>query len=816
MKILKFGGTSVGNAANIAKVIDIVKNCSESESITIVVSALGGTTDVLLSAGKKAENKDQSYIKDIESLENRHLKTVKELIGSVSQTKVLTQINVYFKELNNILKGIYLINEFSNKTNDKIVSFGEILSSYIISETMKDKGLSAILKNAQELITTDETYTNAVVDYTLTEKNIIDFYADNTAKITVIPGFVASTVDGENSTIGRGGSDYTASILAKALNVSELQIWTDVSGMFTANPKLVKQAKPIESISYQEAMELSHFGAKVLFPPTIQPVLESNIPIRIKNTFSPSDTGTLITTDAIKKGSSATGISHVEDIALLTIQGSGMIGIPGFTKRVLEVLANENISLILITQASSEHSICIGISSKFSKIAIKKITEAFVYEISQGTIDQTIVENNLAIIALVGDNMKNHQGISGKMFSTLGKNNVNIRAITQGASEKNITAVIEQKDVKKALNTLHNAFFEGNIKQLNLFVVGVGNVGGKLLEQIHKQQQFLIKEQHLDVRIIGITNSKKMYFNTDGIDLNNWKTNLTEKGEVLDLDLFSNKIKELNYRNSIFIDNTANEKISTLYADYLRNSIAVVTCNKIACSSEYKNYEELKCLSKKYNAPFLFETNVGAGLPIVDTLKNLILSGDKIIKIQAVLSGSLNFIFNNFDADNSFYNVVKEAGIQGFTEPDPRIDLSGVDVMRKILILARESGYKMELDAINNESFLPKESLEVDSIDDFMATLEPNAVHFDAIRLNAEKENCRLKYVAEFDNGKAKVGLQYIPSDHPFYNLEGSDNIVLFFTERYSEQPLIIKGAGAGADVTASGLFADIIRIGNK
>ncbi len=815
MNIFKFGGTSVANSKNILKVIDIVKNNSIDAPIIVVVSALGGTTDILLNSARKAEKKDISYLEDIKSLEKRHIDTASELLKTGTQSQVLNQINKYFNELRSILEGIYLINEFSNKTNDKIVSFGEILSSYIISEAMKSMNLSVSLKNSQELIITDENYTNATVDFKKTEKNIQDFYAKNTSQIIIAPGFVASTINGEKSTLGRGGSDYTASIFAKALNASELQIWTDVSGMFTANPRLVKQAKPIQHISYQEAMELSHFGAKVLFPPTIQPVLENKIPIRIKNTFAPYEIGTLITSQTNGSTSPAKGISHIENIALITIEGSGMIGIPGFTKRILEVLSNAEINVSLVTQASSEHFLCIGINSSDVNQAEKLFNSAFAYEKAQKIIDPLIIEDNLAIIALVGDNMKNHQGISGKMFSTLGRNNVNIRAIAQGASEKNITAVIEQKDIKKALNTLHNTFFEGNTKQLNLFVVGVGNVGGKLLEQIHQQQQYLIDEQHLDVRIIGITNSKKMYFDYDGIDLNNWKSNLLDNGNPLDIDVFSKKIKELNYRNSIFVDNTANENISTLYADYLRNSIAVVTCNKIACSSAYKKYQELKYLSKKYNAPFLFETNVGAGLPIIDTLKNLVLSGDKVTKIQAVLSGSLNYIFNNFNPENSFYNVVKEAGIQGFTEPDPRIDLSGIDVMRKILILARESGDTLELSDITNESFLPKESLDADSVEAFLKTLEPNTSHFKEIRLKAEKKNCRLKYVAEYDNGKAKVGLQHISSEHPFYNLDGSDNIVLFFTDRYSQQPLIIKGAGAGADVTASGLFADIIRIGN-
>ena len=816
MKILKFGGTSVATASSIQKVIAIAKKSASEESIAVVVSALGGATDVLLKAGFKAENKDNTYLEDLNSLEQRHLKVVQELISDSHQDEVLEEIQTNFSQLASILEGIYLINEFSNKTKDKIASFGELLSSYIIAETMKSQGLDAVRKNAQDLIKTDATFTNAKVNYDITEKNILDYFNNNSASITVLPGFVATSLNDEPTTLGRGGSDFTASILAKALEADELEIWTDVSGMYTANPKLVKQAKPIDHISYQEAMELSYFGAKVLFSPTIQPVLEKKIPIRIKNTFEPEALGTYITQNTNGVSSPAKGISHVENVALLTIEGSGMIGIPGFTKRILEVLSNASINVSLVTQASSEHFLCMGIDSKDVAQAKELFEEAFIYEMSQGIVDPLIIEDGLAIIALVGDNMKSHQGISGKMFSTLGRNNVNIRAIAQGASEKNITAVIEQKDVKKALNTLHNAFFEGDTKQLNLFVVGVGNVGGKLLEQIHQQQKFLVEEQQLEVRVIAVSNSKKMYFNPEGINLVNWKSSLVEQGESLDMDAFLNQVNELNYRNSIFVDNTANESVSMRYADYLKNSIAVVACNKIACSSNYDNYLNLKYLSKKYSAPFLFETNVGAGLPIIDTLKNLILSGDKVTKIQAVLSGSLNFIFNNFVGDANFADVVTEAGVQGYTEPDPRIDLSGVDVMRKILILARESGNILELDDIKNDSFLPKSSKDVDSVAGFLATLPKEADHFNAIRDKAEKENCRLKYVAEFDQGKAKVGLQQIPSDHPFYNLDGSDNIVLFFTERYSEQPLIIKGAGAGAAVTASGLFADIIRIGNK
>tara|TARA_R110001583_G_scaffold179425_1_gene336228 strand:- start:2566 stop:5010 length:2445 start_codon:yes stop_codon:yes gene_type:complete len=814
MKVLKFGGSSVASSENINKVISIVKESSYKNNVVVVVSALGGITDLLLKAGKLACIGDENYIHSFKTIEEKHLTIVKELIPVSNQSSVLGQIIRMLNKLENTLEGVFLINELSNKTSDKIVSFGELLSSFIIAEAMKNSKLDVVLKNSQELIVTNENFSNATVKFDKTTIAVTEYFKQNKHNIVVLPGFVAKTEKGEVSTLGRGGSDYTAAIIAAIVNASILEIWTDVSGMFTANPKAVKEAFPIKNISYQEAMELSHFGAKVLYPPTIQPVLKKEIPICIKNTFDAKAEGTLITkvssnTNPIK------GISHIENMALITLEGSGMIGISGISKRLFEALSLEKISVSLITQASSEHSICFAISNDDAEKAKNAIDAEFSYEIEQHKIEPLIVEKNNAIIALVGDNMKSHQGISGKMFSTLGKNNVNIRAIAQGASEKNISAVIAHKDIKKALNALHSAFFENQTKQLNLFIVGVGNVGGKLIKQIKQQQQYLLTNLKLQVRVVALTNSKKMLFNEDGIDLDNWKPQL-DKAETLDLELFHNKVTELNLRNSIFVDNTANESISKLYADYLKESVAVVTCNKIACSSNYTNYLNLKHLAREYNAPFLFETNVGAGLPVIDTLKNLIASGDKVTKIQAVLSGSLNFIFNNFNENTSFYDVVEEAGVQGYTEPDPRIDLSGVDVMRKILILARESGTRLELSDIKNNSFLPQESLDAASVPEFLETLKSEAAHFNKIQQKAAANNCRLKFVAEFDNGAANVGLQEIPSDHPFYNLDGSDNIVLFFTERYPVQPLIIKGAGAGADVTASGLFADIIRIGNN
>ena len=813
MKVLKFGGTSVGSSQNINNVINILVNHSKTDTLVCVVSAVGGITDKLLLAGKQAQNKEEAFIETFNTIKTRHFEIVKELNPNKSDD-ILSFVEDKLNALRSLLDGIFLINELSPKTSDKLVSFGELLSSFIIAETMKNRGLSADVKNSQELIVTNSNFTKAEVDYSITNQNIRDYFKSAKQKITILPGFISKSRIGEITTLGRGGSDFTAAIVAAALHVETLEIWTDVSGMYTTNPKLVKQAYPIERISYQEAMELSHFGAKVLYPPTVQPVLSLDIPIHIKNTLEPDAFGTVISNEEIKSTSPVRGISNIGNIALLTLEGSGMVGIPGFSKRLFETLSQEKINVIMITQASSEHSICLGIEDKEAENAKAAIDVVFENEIALGKIEPIIIETGLSIIALVGDNMKNHQGISGKMFSSLGKNNINIRAIAQGASEKNITAVIDEKDVKKALNTLHEQFFETKTKQINVFITGVGNVGERLVEQIKQQKKYLKDNLKIKLRVVGLSNSRHMIFDEDGIGLNNWKEQLAS-GEKASLLGFFEKTKALNLRNSIFVDVTANKDVADLYAQYLRQSIAIVACNKIACSSDYNNYKDLKRLSLKYNAPFLFETNVGAGLPIIDTLGNLIASGDKVNSIQAVLSGSLNFVFNNFNDKTKFYDVVKQAGAEGYTEPDPRIDLSGVDVARKILILARESGVALNLEDIDNTSFLSEAGLKSDSVDDFYQTLIADEAHYQSLYASAKANNCQLKYVAKFENGKASVGLQEIPEGHPFYNLEGSDNIVMFYTERYPQQPMIIKGAGAGADVTASGLFADIIRLGN-
>ena len=812
MIVLKFGGSSVANASQIRQVLSILTD--QDKPMAVVVSALGGVTDDLHSLGKLAAQGDTTYNDRFEELELRHINLVQELIPVAKQSTILSTTKQMLNQLETILDGVHMIRELSPKTQDTLLSFGELLSHTIIAHAAQAKGLDAVAKNAQELVVTKQSLGRTLVDYPSSNTNITRFFGNNKHNVVVLPGFVAKDINGVITTLGRGGSDLTASVIACAIQAEYLEIWTDVSGMYTAHPTLVKQAKAIPEISYKEAMELSHFGAKVIYPPTLQPITKKKIPVYIKNTFKPKDPGTLIT-HTIEAETVVRGISHINDIALLTLEGSGMIGVPGYSQKLLTVLAQHHINVVMITQASSEHSICLGIDSAAADFAQQTIDEEFALDIETNKINPIRVEKDLSIVALVGENMKNHQGISGNMFRALGKNNVNVKAIAQGASEKNITAVINSSDIKKALNTLHEAFFEEQIKKLHLFVTGIGNVGSKFLEQVQQQHDFLKERFKLNLSVVGISNSRKMLFDSNGIDLSNWKT-LLEIGETANKELFFEKTKGMNMRNAIFVDNTANAKIASTYANYLKNNIGVVTCNKIACADEFVNYQSLKKLSRKFNAPFLFETNVGAGLPVIDTLNHLIASGDCIRSIQAVLSGSLNFVFNSFDDSTSFRKVVEQAMKEGYTEPDPKIDLSGIDVARKILILVRESGNVLELTDIENKSFLPKACLDTKTNEDFLESLDIHNAHFNELYAAAKKKNACLKYVATFEGGKASVGLQQIPEGHDFYNLEGSDNIVLFYTNRYARQPLIVKGAGAGADVTASGIFADIIRIGKS
>ena len=809
MIVIKFGGSSVSNSKNIERVLNIIK--SKNNPCVVVVSAVGGVTNLLNESSVLAEKGKKSYLNKVDLVEKKHLIIIKKLLSGSIKESAINDMKKLISKLKKILEGVFMIGERSIQTKDSILNFGELLSYQLLHSVAIQKNIDAKKKNTEELIVTYSEKKNLIFDYEKTKFLVKNYFKKNKFKFLIVPGFVSKNSKNKPSNLGRGGSDLTASLLANILNADKLEIWTDVSGMYTANPNLVKNAKVIPEISYNEAMELSHFGAKVIYPPTIQPSTKKNIPITIKNTFFPNEKGTIISKKKTKE-SVVRGISHIEDISLLTLEGSGMIGVPGYSQKLLSVLSQNNINVIMITQASSEHSICIGINSSDVELAKNKINERFLLEIKSNLINKVKIEKNKSIIALVGDKMKNRQGISGKMFLTLGNNNINVKAISQGASERNITAVIEKKDVKKALNILHEAFFEEQIKKIHLFIIGIGNVGGKFIEQISNQKKYLIEKFRLNINIIGISNSKKMFFSSDGILYENLNSSL-KKGEKTDLNEFFDRVKKLNLRNSVFIDNTANNYVASTYTKYLKNNIGVVTCNKIACSDNYENYIKLKNLSKKYNTPFLFETNVGAGLPIIDTLNHLIASGDKIKKIQAILSGSLNFIFNNYNTTRSFRDVVYDAMKKGYTEPDPKIDLSGVDVSRKILILARECGHKVELEDVVNYKFLSDDCLNSINNDELFKNLLKNEKYFKDLYNKANDKNCKLKYVANYENGLASVGLNEIEKYHDFYNIEGSDNIILFYTDRYNERPLIVKGAGAGAEVTASGIFADLIRI---
>ena len=815
MKVLKFGGTSVATSESLSNVIKIVKN--QKSAVAVVVSAFRGVTDLLIEMLSLAQSGNEKYKDSLSKVEKLHIEIIKKFIPIKHQSAIISFLKKNTNELESRLDAIHLLEEATPKNNANIASYGELLSSKIIHGIFHYNEIESELKDSRDIIKTTLHNGVEIVDHQITEEKIKKFFSGKRSNVVLLPGFISSNISGETTTLGRGGSDYSAALIAAATQSEVLEIWSDVSGMFTANPKIVAQAKPIEKLSYYEAMELSHFGAKVIYPPTLQPIIEKKIPILIKNTFAPEDRGTLIDgTPGSENGEIVKGISHIDKVALINLEGSGMVGITGFSKRFFEALSDSNINVIMITQASSEHSICIAVTEEEVLEAKNALDKKFAFEISNNKLAPAQIEKDMVNIAVVGEKMKDHQGISGRLFSSLGANNINIRAIAQGASERNISIIIDQKNVTKAINTLHESFFEAQIKELNLFITGVGNVGSKLLEQIEKQTEYLIENLRLKIRVIALSNSKKMVLGEDALDLKGWKLQLSESQFKANRDLFFEHVKRLNLRNSIFVDNTASEIIAKEYALYLNNNVGVVTCNKIAAADELINYLNLKKISRKFGSPYLFETNVGAGLPIIDTLNNLIASGDQIIKIQAVLSGSLNFVFNNFKRGVSFHDVVLEAQQQGFTEPDPKIDLSGIDVARKILILARESGMEIELEEIENEAFLPRECLDTKDNKSFFKSLSKHSEHFEKMLENAERQGAKMKYVAQLENRKAKVGIQLVKEGHDFYNLEGSDNIILFYTNRYKEQPLIVKGAGAGADVTASGIFADIIRIGKQ
>ena len=812
MKVIKFGGTSVATSKSLKKVFSIIEN--EKDTSIIVVSALGGITDLL---NDFINSKGKSSIDYLQQIEERHLEVIHGLSKIENQSPLLSFLKQQLNELETILEAVSTIDEITKKTISKVLSFGEILSSKIIFEILKERGNEISYIDSREVIFTKYHNNNEIVDEEKTGIAISNNLNLIETKMIIMPGFIATNNNNEISNLGRGGSDYTASIMANYTNSEILEIWTDVSGVFSANPKIVKNSRPISSLSYKEAMELSFFGAKVIYFPTLQPLIEKNIPAYIKNTFDQNATGTCISNNGkSNKESTVKGISHIENISLINFEGSGMVGVPGFSKRFFGALSEKGVNVIMITQASSEFSICIAVKESDSENAKNLIDKEFEYEISQKKINECQVESSLSNIAIVGDKMKSKKGVSGKLFSTLGNNNVNIRAIAQGASERNISIIIDEKDNTKALNSLHEAFFENNCKNVHLFITGVGNVGSNLIKQISDQKKSLEANLSLKLKVMGLSNSKKMILSETEIDLNDWKSKLDSSDISSDNDKFLDFSINQNLRNSLFIDNTANSDITINYSNYLKNGIGIVTCNKIACSDKLEKYLELKSLSRIHNTPFLYETNVGAALPIINTLNNLINSGDRITKIEAVLSGTLNYIFNNFSKENSFYEVVKKAVELGYTEPDPKIDLCGIDVSRKILILARESGKEIEFNDVLNMSFLPNESVKTKSKEEFLESLKNNNDHFNKILDKALKNKSRLKYVASLIDGKASVGLKEISEDHPFYNLEGSDNITVFHTDRYKDSPLVVKGAGAGGEFTASGVFADIIKASKK
>ncbi|MGA0030919.1 MAG: bifunctional aspartate kinase/homoserine dehydrogenase I [Flavobacteriaceae bacterium] len=815
MVVLKFGGSSVKNPEALKKVASIVKEHASHGKVIVVVSAFGGVTDLLNQYAQEAATQTKTYAKTLELISSKTLENL-DFWNADSQTR--EAVSRIENRLSDLGQQLFDQEITVDEAQDEILIAGEAVSSRVLSGFLNHLNMPNILKDSSDFIVATHQGRRVRVDYALTYSKIKPL--SEVANLVVMPGFMAKTKEGKLTTLGRGGSDFSAALVANGVDAQQLFIYTDVSGIYTADPRFVKQAKPIKRLSYEEALELSHFGAKVLYAPSVQPAFEKNIPLYVKNTFDSAAEGTYISSsELITEQDTVMGISHLSSISLITVEGADLIGQMGFTTRFFETLSTHHINVILITQASSEYSLCIAIDSADADKAQSALNNRFELEISTGRMKPVRIESGLSIVALVGEHMKSQTGISGKLFSSLGANNINIIAIAQGSSERNISFVIDEKNVKKALNTIHERFFEKQRKQINLFVVGVGTVGSRLLNILQLQRQHLLDRLSIDIRIVGLSNSKKMAFNENGHDLSDWKSHL-EKGQAAALPELVQTIQSLNLRNSILIDNTASHEVSDLYLELLQQGVGVVTCNKIACSSALKNYKALQKASIDQKVPFYYETNVGAGLPIIDTLKNLIDSGDSIRSIVAVLSGSLNFIFDTYNATTSFKEVVEAAMSGGYTEPDPRIDLSGLDVKRKLLILARESGFELELDAIQTAAFLPDGALETPSVEDFLSLLAANEQHFESLYKEAKAKQQKLKFVAELtvdpnQQIQAKVGLQGVDSSSDYYTLSGSDNILMLYTDRYQKQPMVIKGAGAGADVTASGIFGDIIRASN-
>ena len=808
MKVLKFGGTSVGSVASIKNVKMIVEQCDEE--VIVVVSALGGITDRLIATANMAGSGDEKYVESMQDIRNRHAEVIAGVVPVQYRNEIETRINEMLDELGNIYRGVFLIKDLSSKTLDTIVSYGERLSSTILSRVIEDIQLF----DSRTFIKTEQQFNKHIVDFDTTNRLIAEVFAQQPRR-SLVPGFISSDIhNGDTTNLGRGGSDYTAAILAAALDATRLEIWTDVDGFMTADPRVISTAYVIDRLSFTEAMELCNYGAKVIYPPTIYPVYHKNIPIVIKNTFNPSAKGTLICNEKHNDSKTIKGISSINDTCLITVTGLGMVGVVGVNSRIFNSLAQSGVSVFMVSQASSENSTSFAVRNADADLAVEVLNREFAVEIEQGEMSPARAERELATVAIVGEKMKQAPGIAGKLFGTLGRSGINTIACAQGAQKMNISIVIKSCDLRKALNAIHDSFFLSSSQVLNLFVVGVGKVGNDLLAQIAKQQENLLHNKALCLRIVGISNSHKCIFNRDGIDLNNYRQLLEESDVVSTPSFFKEEIFRMNMFNSVFVDCTDSEEVAAQYYDLLSHNVSVVAANKVAASSRYNNYVMLKETANARDVKFLFETNVGAGLPIINTINALTNSGDRIISIEAVLSGTLNYIFNTISADIPLSRAIEMAQEAGFSEPDPRVDLSGKDVLRKLVILAREAGYALEQEDVELESFIPQEYFEGD-LEFFMNKVKEMDAEFEAKRKHYADENKHLRFVASLIDGRATIGVQAVDIQHPLYQLEGSNNVILISTERYREYPMIIKGYGAGAGVTAAGVFADIISIAN-
>ncbi|MCI6197721.1 MAG: bifunctional aspartate kinase/homoserine dehydrogenase I [Prevotella sp.] len=808
MKVLKFGGTSVGSVESILSLKNIVEH--QSQDVIVVVSALGGITDKLIATSKLAVKGDEAYRGEFEAMVERHHTMITTIItDEEKRTKLLATVDSLLDQLRSIYYGVFLIRDISPKTSAAIVSYGERLSSNIVATLIE----GAEWKDSRSFIKTELKHGKHVLDSELTNRLVREAFCELPA-ITVVPGFISSDkYSGEVTNLGRGGSDYTASIIAAALDAETLEIWTDVNGFMTADPRVIHTAYTITELSYVEAMELCNFGAKVIYPPTIYPVCVKNIPIRVKNTFNPSDPGTVIKDKIDNDRKPIKGISSINGTTLITVTGLSMVGVIGVNRRIFTALADNGISVFMVSQASSENSTSIGVRDEDADEAVRVLNHEFAKEIETGAMFPMHAESGLATIAIVGENMKHTPGIAGKLFGTLGRSGISVIACAQGASETNISFVVDSKYLRKSLNVLHDSFFLSEYNVLNLFICGVGTVGGNLISQIHSQYEELKQSRRLKLNVVGISSSHNAIFCREGIDLGNYREELA-KSVPSDINHLREEVIGMNIFNSVFVDCTASSEVAGLYQEFLDHNISVVAANKVAASSDYESYIKLKETALKRGVKFLFETNVGAGLPIIGTINDLKNSGDKILKIEAVLSGTLNFIFNEISADVPFSETVLRAKQQGYSEPDPRIDLSGKDVVRKLVILAREAGYKVEQDDVEKHLFVPDEFFK-GSIDDFWKNLPSLDADFEAKRKVLESENKRWRFVAKLEHGKTSVSLEAVDQHHPFYDLEGSNNIVLLTTERYREYPMLIQGYGAGAGVTAAGVFANIMSIAN-